>query len=218
MSSCVSACQSVDKGLAGVEPLSLRTQCVQGVGVCVWCPLVQSSGRALWWADQAPPDTSSLSQFLTRQGQESQLRLLDQLEFFCTPAQTRLCLCSGCLLTGVTASRLLCVFPHALRCCRGGAVRACTTHRQQIREEARKQQEELERILEENKKRVEAAQAAAAAAAVAGQQQQQQQPTVGSGAASAAGSGGGVGRATSAGNPLLQRPSVRSGGGMILVE
>lgn len=112
----------------------------------------------------------------------------------------------------------VCLPPHALCCCRCGSVRACfATRLQQIREEARKQQEELERILEENKKRVEAAQAAAAAAAAAGQQQQQ--PAVGSGAASAAaGSGEGVGRATSAANPLLQRPSVRSGGGMILVE
>lgn len=82
----------------------------------------------------------------------------------------------------------------------------------QIREEARKQQEELERILEENKKRVEAAQAAAAAAVAVGQPGGQAGPS-----GVAAGSAGGS-RATSAANPLLQRSSVRPGGGMILVE
>jgi hypothetical protein len=76
----------------------------------------------------------------------------------------------------------------------------------QIREEARKQQEELERILEENKRRVEAAQAAAAAA-------------TGPPGAAAGDGGKGLGsRSTSAANPLLQRPSGRSGSGLVLVE
>jgi hypothetical protein len=79
----------------------------------------------------------------------------------------------------------------------------------QIREEARKQQEELERILEENKRRVEAAQAAAAAAAAA----------TGPPGAAAGDGGKGLGsKSTSAANPLLQRPSGRSGSGLVLVE
>jgi hypothetical protein len=78
----------------------------------------------------------------------------------------------------------------------------------QIREEARKQQEELERILEENKKRVEAAQAAAAAASAVGQLPGEAGP----------GAAAGGSKSMSAANPMLQRPSVRAGGGMILVE